>query len=179
MNEFNRKINGETIYLRKLINKDATKKYCSWLNDPGVNKFLETRKSTIKDLKEYIKKQNHNQDSLFLGVFDKKNNVHIGNIKLEPIDWKKKKAIFGIIIGDKNYWGRGVGQEATKLTISYAFKNLGLKEIELGVISQNERARKAFERSGFKVTGLEKKAMNHDGILYDKVIMKIINNNCN
>lgn len=39
------RIYGERIYLRVLQEEDASEEYCSWLNDPIVNKFLETKKS--------------------------------------------------------------------------------------------------------------------------------------
>jgi len=96
MNLKNKKIriNGNRIYLRKLDEKDATQEYCDWLNDPEVNKYLETREATIKGLRQYIKDKNKDPNCLFLGIFLKENEKHIGNIKLEPVDFKNKKVIF-------------------------------------------------------------------------------------
>lgn len=174
-----KEINGKTIYLKPLSEKNASQEYCNWLNDPEVNKYLETRKSTIKDLEEYIKKQINNPDSIFLGIFDKNNDNHIGNIKLTLINRKKNKADFGILIGNKEYWGRGIGVEATKLATNFALYSLGVSEIELGVIRENKRAIKTFTKSGFKITGIREKCMDHDDVLYDQVIMikkvKIVN----
>ncbi len=167
------KFEGENLYLRQLVESDATQKYCDWLNDPEVNKFLETRQSSIEDLKKYIRQKREDPNASLLGVFDRDNDVHIGNVKLEPIDWQQKRAIFGIMIGNKKYWGKGIGTEATKLILDYAFQKLGLNEVELGVISENIRARKTFEKAGFKAIRFEPRAMNHDGVLYDKVVMVV------
>ncbi len=169
----NKKILSKRIYLRELTLDDASHKYCSWLNDPEVNKYLETHKSTIKELKKYIQKQIDDPNSFFVGIFDKKNDKHIGNIKLEPIDWKKRKVIFGILIGNKNYWGKSIGTEATKLIVDYAFNELNLTEIELGVISENKAAIRVYEKVGFKIVGIKKNAVDHEGVLYDDVIMVI------
>ncbi len=169
----NQKIIGERIYLRRLKEDDASQKYCDWLNDPEVNKYLETRKSTIDELKQYIRKQLSDPNSFFVGVFDKENDKHVGNIKLEPIDWTKKRAIFGILIGDKEYWGKGIGAEATKLIVDHAFRSMGLEKIELGVIAENRRAITSYEKVGFKTVKIKEKAVNHDGILYDDIIMVI------
>ena len=79
------KILGDGIYLRTLTPDDASVRYRNWLNDPEVNQYLETRESTVAALKAYIKKQIDNPNSLFLGIFDSWNDIHIGNIKLEPI----------------------------------------------------------------------------------------------
>lgn len=167
------KIPGKRVYLRELTPKNASKEYCAWLNDSEVNKYLETRKCNIPELKRYIQKQLDDPNSFFVGIFDKKNNKHIGNIKLEPIDWKNKKAVFGILIGNKDYWGKGIGTEATKLIVDYAFKDMNLNEIELGVISENKAAIKVYEKVGFKVIDIKKNAVNHDGVLFDDVIMVI------
>jgi len=167
------KFHGERIYLRKLTFADATPAYAAWLNDRQANVFLETRQATLPALRDYIRRQNDNPASALLGVFDRANDAHIGNVKLEPIDWQKKNAIFGILIGDKNYWGKGLGTEATKLAVDYAFKALGLSEVELGVISENQRARKTFEKAGFKYVATIPKALDHNGVLYDKIIMAV------
>lgn len=173
----NNKIIGDRIYLRELTLADATPTYCNWLNDPEVNKYLETRQATIDDLQAYIQKQIADPHSFFVGIFDKNNDTHIGNIKLEPIDWSKKRAIFGILIGDKNYWGKGIGTEATKLIVDYAFYTLNLNEIELGVIVDNKKAARVYEKVGFKIVKIKKNAINHDGVLYDDIIMVIKRSN--
>ncbi|MBW3000355.1 GNAT family N-acetyltransferase [Candidatus Woesearchaeota archaeon] len=167
------RVESERIFLRKLTSKDATQEYCNWLNDPVVNRYLETRKATIQDLKDYIKEKNHSKKCLFLGIFDKKKKKHIGNLKLEPIDTKKKRATFSIMIGDKNYWGKGLGTEATELIVKYAFRNLNLKRVDLGVISKNKKAIKVYKKVGFEVKRIEKKKLKHGSKFYDKVIMEI------
>jgi len=161
MNLKNKKIriNGNRIYLRKLDEKDATQEYCDWLNDPEVNKYLETREATIKGLRQYIKDKNKDPNCLFLGIFLKENEKHIVNIKLEPVDFKNKKVIFlGMLIGDKKYWGKGIGTDATKLLVNWAFDNLKLEEIKLGVLSENTAAIKVYTKAGFQLDTIEKKS---------------------
>lgn len=80
-------IEGERIFLRILTEKDASDKYCSWINDLEVNKYLESKKATVRDLIEYIRVRFNDPNCLFFGIFIKSNNKHIGNIKLEPIDF--------------------------------------------------------------------------------------------
>ncbi len=161
----------ERIYLRPLTTEDVTEKYLSWLNDSETNKFLETRKETMEGLKSYVAERINRKDVFFAGVFDKETNEHIGNIKLEPIDWIKKRAVFGILIGNKNFRGKGIGTEATKLTVKIAFEIFELDKVELGVISDNIAATKAYEKAGFKVREVKKGAINHEGVLYDEIIM--------
>ena len=165
--------NGKKNYFMKLSEKNADEEYCRWLNDPEVNKYLETRKATIDELKKYIKEKNKSKNCLLLGIFDNKSNKHIGNIKLDPIDFKRGVSTLGILIGDKNYWGRGIGTESTKLLVDYAFNELNLKKIDLGVISKNKAAISIYKNVGFKVKKIQKKKIKHDSKFYDRVVMEI------
>lgn len=166
-------LEGERIFLKTLGEKNATKEYCGWLNDPEVNKYLETRKATAAQIKKYIREKNKNPNCLFLGVFFKKNGRHIGNIKLEPIDFENRRATIGILIGNKNYQNKKIGAEAMKLLIDYAFSRLNLQEVNLGVISENKRAISCFQKIGFKTTGIEKKAIRHGDKLFNRIVMSI------
>jgi RimJ/RimL family protein N-acetyltransferase len=62
-------------------------------------------------------------------------------------------ALFRIVIGEKEVWGRGYGTEATRLMAEEAFDSMGLGEIRLEVFNHNVRAIAAYARVGFEVTG--------------------------
>jgi RimJ/RimL family protein N-acetyltransferase len=166
------RIEGNRIYLRNLAETDATQEYCDWLNDPEVNRYLETKKASVEELKQYIIDKNNSQNCLFLGIF-LKDGKHIGNLKLEPIDFKNEKGTLGILIGDKEYWGKGLGTEAVKLLVSWAFNNLKLEEVNLGVISENKAAIRVYEKAGFLIDKIEKKSIKHGNKLNDKIVMSI------
>ena len=165
------KIEGSRVYLRRLGEKDATQEYCDWLNDPEVNRYLVTTGATIEESRQYIKEKSESPDCLFLGIFFKENEKHIGNVKLEPIDFKNKKAALGIMLGDKKYWGRGLGTEAMKLLLDWAFDNLGLKEVTTGAVSENKAAIKAYQKAGFQIVGAKKKSIKHGDKVYDQIVM--------
>jgi len=145
------RIECNRIYLRTLLKEDASKKYCSWLNDNDVNKYLVTKKTTIKDLQDYIEKRFEDTSCLFLGIFLKDDNIHIGNIKLEPIDFNEKSTTMGILIGEKELWGKGFATEALIGLENYAFEKLALKIIQLGVYKKNVGAFKVYKKAGFSV----------------------------
>jgi|GEM_PF-445132 len=175
-------IKGKQIYLKKLNKYNATNKYCSWLNDKEVNKYLvnkyrEGRKATINEIKKYIHEKNNNSGCFLFGIFFKNNNKHIGNIKLEPIDFNKKNAITGILIGDKKYWGKGIASEAIKLVINFSFKNLKLSELNLGVLPENKSAIRVYEKNGFILDKIKRKSIKLENKLYDNYLMKLINHN--
>ncbi len=166
-------LSGARIFLKLLKEDNATEEYCSWLSDPVVNKYLETRTSTIQELKNYINQRIDKIDNYFFGIFLKENNQHIGNIKLEPIDYNRKISNFGILIGNKDYWGQGYGTEATELILDFAFNQLSLQIVELGVIAENKSAIKVYEKVGFKLDKIENNSINHDGKPYNCYKMSI------
>ncbi|MDD4286959.1 MAG: GNAT family N-acetyltransferase [Candidatus Peribacteraceae bacterium] len=164
-------LEGTRVFLRVLTEADASQEYVQWLNDPVVNRYLETRSATTEKVKEFIREKNESEDALLLGIFWKESGVHIGTIKLEPIARDKGEATLGILIGNREYWGKGAATEATNLMTGYALSELGLREITLGVIPENEAAIRVYKKCGFTIDHIEKNAVNHDGLLYDRIVM--------
>lgn len=165
-------INGGRCFLAILQKEHASQEYCNWLNDEVVNKYLETRQATVADLEKYITEKLESGNCLFFGIFWKENNKHIGNIKLEPIDFKEKSADLGIMIGDKDFWGKGIGVEVVNLITDFVFNTLKLDEINLGVISENKQAIRVYEKCGFKVFNISKDSIKHGDVLYNQIWMK-------
>lgn len=167
----NIKIQGERIYLRELEVEDVSKEYCNWLNDPETNKYLETKRATIRGLKEYVRQKKENKNCLFLGIFLKGSNKHIGNIKFETIDWSKKTTGVGIMIGDKGYINKGIGTETMKIVTEYVFRELGLEKINLGVVSNNKGAIRCYKKIGFEIEEVKLNSVKCGDKLCDGIFM--------
>ncbi|WP_158211748.1 GNAT family N-acetyltransferase [Alkalihalobacterium alkalinitrilicum] len=173
-------ITGKKVGLRELNVNDANEKYISWMNDREVTKFLDTGNfpTSQDDLTRYITTINKGTD-IFLGIFDRlsQQEEHIGNIKLSNINWIHRTAELGIMIGDKSYWGKGYGSEATSLLVDFGFRTLNIRKIYLGVFANHKSAIKAYEKVGFNIDGNMKKHLYLDGNYVDKTWMSIFNNN--
>lgn len=78
---------------------------------------------------------------------------HIGNCSYYSIDNILQEAEMGIMIGDKGFWNQGYGQDALGISLDYILSQTNLKRIYLKTLSWNERARKCFEKCGFRVYG--------------------------
>ncbi|MDH3975346.1 MAG: GNAT family N-acetyltransferase [Deltaproteobacteria bacterium] len=147
-------IDGEHIYLRKVRNSDVNDKYWSWMNDTEVTKLTVSRgkKYSKKEIKDYVKEKLEDDNTLFLAIVLIHNDQHIGNIKLGPIDWDLGVGDLGLIIGEKDYWGKGYGSEAIGLICRYAFEELNLKKVTAGYFAGNKGSFKAFNNNGFRIT---------------------------
>ena len=63
------------------------------------------------------------------------------------------RAELGIVIGDREYWGRGYGRDAVATLVDHGFAELGLRQITLYTFPENKRAQRAFEAVGFRKVG--------------------------
>ena len=144
----------EKILLKPLQPRYATKKYLNWLQDSISRRYIAAAKKTkkISDLKNYIKKFSSGKKCIFLRILTKKTNSHIGNIKYDPIDLKRKTAVMGIFVGEPAWRGKGVAAEVIEATSRYLNTNLGIKKIFLGVAKENKNACSAYKKCGFQKT---------------------------
>jgi spore coat polysaccharide biosynthesis protein SpsF len=161
------------LLLRPLVPDDASERYCEWLNDSEVNRHLETKQISLKELRDYIAEKHESPECIFLGIFSKETKKHIGNIKLEPISYAEKTATIGILIGDKNSWGKGICTEAITAVVEYALSTLGLHKISLGVVSENLAAIKCYERAGFTLEKREVLTGVNAATNREKIIMSV------
>ena len=146
-------INTERFQLKSLTTENVTEQYLSWFSgSEEVEKYIDFAKkeSNIDELVRYVRDREKRRDVLFLGIFSD-SNQHIGNVKYEPINLKDKTATMGILIGEKEWRGKGVAFEVIKGSSEYLQENYGIKNIELGVDKNNTPAITAYKKMQFKV----------------------------
>ncbi|MDZ4122322.1 MAG: GNAT family protein [Candidatus Cloacimonadaceae bacterium] len=168
-----RKLVGEKCYLSPISIDDA-EKYTEWVNDLEVGQFvlfshgiydLEKEKELLRDLMK---------NSMIFAIIENQTNKVIGNCGLNMVNEIHRRATFGIFIGDKTYWGRGVGTEATKLVLDYGFNILNLNNITLEVVAYNNRATRCYEKVGFKYVGTRRNYVYMAGEYHDVMIYDIL-----
>jgi RimJ/RimL family protein N-acetyltransferase len=170
-----KKMVGKKCYLSPCSLEDA-EKWTEWDNDLEVVIPLGPEAHTTialdrvkQSLSKFIEKQDH-----IFSIIDLKTDKMIGRCLLFDIDQINRKATFGIDIGEKDYWDKGYGQDATKLMLDYGFNLLNLNNIMLGVYSYNERAINCYRKVGFKEIGRRRDSKFIGGKWYDGVFMDIL-----
>ena len=171
-------IEGDHIYLREVRVSDVNENYYRWMNDPEITQYLESRfyPNSIETLQEYVKDFQGNKDSIFLAIVLKENHTHIGNIKMGPINWFHRLADIGVMLGEKDSWGKGYASEAISLLAEHAFRTLNLHKLTAGCHEQNQGSVKAFQRAGFEIEGIRKKHGFLNGEYVDSILLGKINN---
>jgi len=170
-------LKGQKVILKPFALNQA-ENYLSWFKDKEVDKYLgaDHRSLTLKKEKEYIKKSNRQKNILRWGIY-LKDGTHIGNTGLQQIDKKKNlKATWGICIGDKNYWGKGLGTDTLRTVLKFCFDKLKLNRVELGVFPHNPRGQRCYKKCGFKIEGVKRQSIRKYGKFFDEIIMGITRN---
>jgi len=169
-----KKMLGKKCYLSPIDVNDV-EKFTEWLNDLEVTKYLIVYPHiiSIENEKEFLGELSKEHT---YSIVDNITNELIGNCGFGDIDHINQTAEVGIFIGNKKYWNKGYGTEALNLLLDYGFKALNLHNIFLRVYSFNERAKKAYEKTGFKIIGKRREALLRDKERHDIILMDILAN---
>jgi [ribosomal protein S5]-alanine N-acetyltransferase len=168
-------LEGKKIYLRAISLSDVTEEYLSWLNDEETTRGLASGvfPSTIEELQRFVEGVVSNKNIVMFAICDHSDDKHIGNIKLDNFDWVSRTCELGLLIGNKNYWGKGIGSEVCRLTLEYAFSDLNIRKVSLAVYENNPAAIRLYEKLGFVTEGQLRKHVFEGGTYYDKFYMGI------
>ena len=118
---------------------------------------------TIKDTSTFKK-----------GIFLEGTDQLVGYAGICDLSSTNKSGEYFIFIGDKRYWGKGVGTEVTQKILQIGFSELELNRIMLTVSEPNVGGVKAYQRAGFKLEGKLRQACFRDGEFHDKLVMSVL-----
>ena len=143
------------IFLRPLKANDVSIAYLSWMQDPDIVRHLELRvyPKQIEDLREYVSSSQLNREEMLFGIFARENEQHIGNIKVGPRDPLHLTASIGILIGETQFWSKGIATESIVLASNWAFREFNCAKVTAGCHASNLGSLRAFMKAGFKVEG--------------------------
>lgn len=168
---------GNKVYLREIKKSDLNKSYQHWFNDEQVCQFNSHHRfpNYRQDMEKYYRDVIQNRDNIVLAIVDRRTESHVGNISLQDIDLINRNAELAIIIGEKKFWGKGLGKEATILMVRHGFSVLNLHRIYCGTSEENMGMRKIAEQCGFKEEGVSCDAIYKNGRYHNIINYGFIN----
>jgi RimJ/RimL family protein N-acetyltransferase len=116
----------------------------NWLNDPEIKHLTNSINFTKQEQLIWYKKIPEKSDYLIWGV--KIDNFPIGVCGIKKI--KNQKAEYWGYIGEKEYWGKGIGRQIIN-KIEIKALALNIKTLNLKVIKTNHRAIALYIKMGF------------------------------
>lgn len=170
-------LRGDTVFLRPIEKSDGTH-FLKWFNDPEVIYYLDAHLPMSETAGDRWIEEVGTADAggmdFMIEVLEGDGNKTIGAAGLREISPKDHNARFHIIIGEKDYWGRGCGSEATRAFINYGFQQLNLHRISSEVFSFNERSIRMHRTLGFTEEGHRREAIFKNGRFHDMVFLGVL-----
>ena len=149
-----------------------------WINDEEVKQFLGNGALTYPMSRiqqeryiESVSNEAHDQRTFAIETLS---HHYIGALDLRNINWIDRHAGIGIVIGDKDYWGKGYGTDAMRVLLRIAFDKMNLHRVHLDVHAFNERAVACYKRLGFKQEGVMREYHYGKGRYHDTIMMGLL-----
>jgi len=167
-------VSGERVALGPL-RPDLAETYGRWMNQPEVRFGVEYLAiATPQSQQAWIEESNkaaakREPEAVAFTIDDLTDGTPVGTCSLFEISYMQSSARFGISLGERR--GQGLGGEATRLTLDWAFHVLGLHNVLLEALAWNAAAIRAYERAGFRRIGTRREAAMSRGERADVVLM--------
>jgi len=152
--------------------------FARWDRDAGFKRLLDDAPPmlwSVEKIKEWIDKdlKKENPRSFLFAVRTLEGDQLIGFLDLW-VNWMHGDAWVGIGLGERDYWGNGFGTDAMQVMLRYAFMELNLHRVTLGVFDYNPRAQRSYAKAGFKPEGRLRRELHRQGQRRDILIMGIL-----
>lgn len=166
---------GRLVRLRAREPEDEPLLY-AWFNDPEVTQHLTLRYPlSHRQEREFIESGSApGYDHAGFAVETLADGTLIGGVSLEQVSPEKRSAVLGIAIGDKSRWDRGYGTDTMRTICRFGFETMNLHRIQLEVYADHARARRVYERVGFRVEGQLRDGTFRYGRYQDVVVMGLL-----
>lgn len=142
--------------------EEFLEKSWTWLNDPEIQYLTKTPIFSKEDQLTWFASLPNRTDYKVWGI--KASGKPVGAFGLKHIS--NNMAEYYGYIGEKEYWGKGIGQQIVKRVIEIA-KEMNLQLLYMKVIPENKRAVRLYEKMNFV----------HAGKVDDMLKMQLILNN--
>ncbi len=166
---------GEGVELRR-HHRDNYPLYARWYGDEEVWRLTSwasrpMRQAAVERL--FRDRELSSIDDSF-AIYREGVDEPVGVIGLMNVSEANASADLSIIVGSAEDREQGVGTEAIRLLLDYAFEELGLNRVGLSVFDFNEPAISAYEKLGFAHEGRLREAIRRSDYFHDAILMSIL-----
>jgi RimJ/RimL family protein N-acetyltransferase len=159
------------------LSKEDVRFFYKWIADEEVIKYSLSAFSKFKtqaEIDNWYFEMLEDKQSINLGISLKSTGSLVGYAGISKLSKINKSGEYFVFIGEKQYWGKGLGTEVTKQVLETGFNDYGLNRIMLTVSEPNIGGIKAYERAGFKTEGHLRQACFRNGQYHDKIVMSVL-----
>lgn len=162
---------GRVVYLRALEREDLTGNYFQWFNDQEVCRHNSHGRfpNNMEKMEAYLRRAYTDPTLAVYAIICRENDVHVGNICLQMINYVDRSGEFAIVLGEKDYWGKGIAKESSDLILRHGFMTLNLHRIYCGISDDNIAMQKLAIYMGMIEEGRRREAIYKNGVYHDIV----------
>ncbi|MFE4591436.1 GNAT family N-acetyltransferase [Streptomyces laurentii] len=148
-----------------------------WKNDPEIQRMSDdeihtySREQVAATLERWMRPS---EDIVHLAIGLTGRAEPIGFLHLALIERAHQRCRLGIVVGEKELWGRGYGHRAVVQAVGHAFDVLGLERITAEVFGDNPRSARLLEGAGFVQEGVMRASMLRDGRRVDELVYGLL-----
>jgi ribosomal-protein-alanine N-acetyltransferase len=169
-------LKGKLSYLKAFDETHITDpSYLEWVRNYDVVKTLNKadylRPVSLEEVKQYCQQLIQSTEDMFYALYALQANHFIGTLRVSKINWRTRVADVGIMIGDTQYWGKGIASDAIQCISRYLFNQCGLRKLTAGFMAINPAMGKAFSNVGFKQEGVLREQDYFEGKYVDHIYM--------
>jgi len=160
--------------LRALRDEDSDA-FFRWINDRATVVFNAPFAPVDRAAHErWFAAIRASQSVAIFAIEERKSGELVGSCQLLNVSLQHRSADLQIRIGEAAARDRGIGSDAVAALVRFGFGTLGLHRIALTVRSDNPRAIRAYEKSGFVREGLLRDAARIEDGYVDLVCMAVL-----
>jgi len=163
---------GELIRLRAVEEEDLPR-INEGIWDPEVSQHLSVAwPQPLAGTREWWERgRNSDRDAAF--AIETMAGEFVGGCGLHEISARNRSAVLGIWLA-RAHWEKGYGTDAVRTLCRFAFQEMNLQRVELGVLETNPRGVRAYEKVGFKEEGQLRRFMFVGGRYVDTILMGLL-----
>jgi len=172
---------GEKKGRLKPVSRKDWSQIVGWWNDPEVRRLFDLHfvDQTFSDAEKWFSKSGSNEEeklppSFVIEVEEAGKWIPVGTAEFYNERPSHQTAEFGFLIGDKEWWGKGIGTETAKRMVRYGLEQLGYRRIGAVSAGYNIRSLNALQKAGFQIEGIRKSYVLRDGQHHDQTLMSVV-----
>lgn len=166
---------GKSCSLREFREEDL-ELLRQWYNDKTVTRFLFRGAFPYNEESERAQNINYSRNSEVVFAVVAADGTTVGIAGIHCLNWLARNGEFRVLLGNKDYWGKGIGTEVLQLITAYGFEVLNLEKVSLGVNEENVAAYKTYQKCNFTIEGTLRHEVYRAGQYFDVVKMSILKN---
>jgi len=169
-------LESRLVKLRALDVEDSNEFY-HWSGDREVTQFSLSSYAypqSRADISKWLSTINNNSKTVSFGICCAESGKLVGYAGIASISTLNRCAEYFILIGNREFWGKGIATQVTRLVTDYGFNTLGLHRIELTAFAINSAAIRAYEKAGYVHEGVKRQSGFRHGKFLDKVQMSVL-----